>query len=214
MKLDHGKNPLKLPRGLERVGSFKELLDAGFIAFSLGPIYVYACVEEDIMLKFMELPDEQKGIDPVASRLAQAGLIQAHDRPRETYGTHMFFDRIIVNHCVQWTNVLNVMDVDSYAWFKKWMLANTFVSRQHKKFFVPRHYIAPIIDPIAYDAKQDIIPSALDVFSVSSMKWSLKPVTNVTNKATTPEYVDLKEFPPDEDVRKEGLKILGMINDL
>lgn len=214
MKFDHGKNPLKLPRGLERVGSFQELEDAGFKAFSLGPIYVYACVEQDIMLHFLETQDPTQAVDPVMSKLVQAGAIQAHDRPRETFGTHMFFDRLIIKHCVQWANILNVMDVVSYEWFKKWMMANTYVSRQHRKYFEPRLYTAPIIDPIAYDARQEIIPSSLDVFSVCSMKWSLAPVTQVEDKSKTPAYIDLREIPPDEEVRKRGLATLGIINEL
>lgn len=214
MKLDHGKSPLKAPRGIDRVGNLRELADAGYRVFSLGPIYVYAGVNSDITLEFLRLQDPTQPIDPVMSKLVQLGAVQAHDRPKEVFGTHMFFDRIIINHCLQWTNVLNVMDVVSYEWFKKWMLGNNFISREEKKYFAPRLYQAPILDPIAYDAYQEIIPETLDVFSVSGMKWSLKPVTNVTDKAHTPVYIDLREAPPEEQVRVEGLAALGIINEL
>ncbi len=106
------------------------------------------------------------------------------------------------------------MDTLSYEWFKQWMLSNTFVSREKRTYAIPRLYSAPVMDPFYWSVHGKDVPTTLDVFSVSTIRWTLAPVTAVLDKSLTPTFIDLQVKPPDEEVRVQGAKILGMLKDL
>lgn len=179
---------------LDKIRSFEELRREGFTPFSVGPLYVYAGVQESLPSAFAAAPKA--------------------DRPGEVSGNTIHFDRPIIARCEQWNFILDVMDTPSFQWFKKWMLGNHFASREKQTYYVSRHYIAPILDPLAMDLQQKAIPSSLDLFSVSGLKGSLKPRTNLTSYDQTKIYVDMYGAPPEEGVIVEGRKVLATLKGL
>lgn len=205
------KKPLELN---DKVDSMELLRSLGYVAYSVGPIYAYAGVNEDIEERFLKEKFESGPADPGLTALVASGAVRAVDKPVDTYGTLLQCSRSVVARCESWSSLLGIMDVASFAWFKKWMLSNTFISREKLTYAVPRHYLAPVMDPISYAAKGIEVPTTLDVFSVSSIRWSLVPVTSVLDKALTPTVVELQVKPPDEAIRAEGAKLLKVIKEL
>ena len=213
--LHHGGQAMKKPTELnDKVDSLQLLRELGYTAYSLGPIYAYAGVSEDIEEQFLKEKFESGPADPALTALVNSGAVQAVSQPVDTYGTILQCARPAIARCESWNMMLGIMDTSSFRWFKKWMLGNTYVSRARKTYAVPRHYLAPVMDPLAFVARGTDVPETLDVFSVHSVRWSLVPVTNVVDKRLTPTFIELEVKPPDEDVRVEGAKILGMIKDL
>lgn len=206
---------MKKPTELnDKVDSFKLLNELGYTAYSVGPIYAYAGVSEDIEERFLREAFESRPVDPTLTALAAAGAVRPLDKPSATYGTIWQAPRQVIARCESWCTLLAIMDTLSFEWFKQWLLSNTFVSREKRTYAVPRLYEAPVMDPFYWAVHGKEIPTMLHVFSVSSIRWSLKPVTSVLDKALTPSFVDLQVKPPDEDVRKEGAKILKVVKDL
>ena len=197
MELINKKSPLGQPEDLSKADTLEQVRKAGYELFSLGPVYVYAGVKESLPNKFAEeTSDDVEG------------------RSKDIRGTTVHFERPIVARCAEWNMILDIMDTESFQWFKKWMLSMQFTDRVARTFYVPRHYVAPVLDPIAFDRLNQSIPSGLDVFSVSGMKGSLRPVMGFTDKSKVKSYVDFVSAPPDEDVQIMGKKVLDILKDL
>lgn len=178
------------PINLAKVGSFAELRKEGFTPFSLGAMYVYVEIMHDLTQQF--------------AKEAMPG------RP-EVHGTTMHFDRPVIGRCGEWNCILNVMDTPSFQWFKKWMIGQQYVNRIRRRFYVSRHYLAPILDPIMLDTRQIGSPTSMDIFAPSGTRGTLKPVTGVTSLEATKAIVDLKLDPPDEDVLVLGRAALDIV---
>jgi hypothetical protein len=200
--------PLK-PVRTEGAKSLAELDEEGLVAFSLGPVYAYAGVNEDIVRRFsMELDGQT-----VKDAVIRGGLARIESHRLDVRGAHLRFERPVIARCMQWNQVLSVLDKESFPHFKKWLLAQQFVNRAEKKFYVVRHYIAPILDPLALDLKGLAVPASLDVFSVSGLRGSLKPAGNVTDKAHARSYIELEGLPPEEDVILLGRQALQIVRE-
>lgn len=193
-ELKPGDSPLKVPAGIATCSSLKALELEGYTAFSLGPVYVYAGVNESI-----------------PSRFCQENI---PGRKSDVYGTTIHFERPVIARCQNWNYILDVMDTKNFQWFKQWMLANQFASRENKTFFVPRHYRAPLLDPIALDKLEKQIPTALDVFTVSGLKGLMRPVCELTAYTQAKSYIDFNILPPEEDVVVMGRTTLKLLNEV
>lgn len=189
------------------MASFSELMSNGLTPFALGPVYVYAGVQEDIPRKFAA---EFDGKVMERNEIKNKVLTKISDK-LEVRGTTMHFDRIVLARCQDWNFILNLMDSISYIYFKKWLLEQQFVNRAEKKFFVPRLFSAPVLDPLLLDIKGVAIPTALDVYSVSGFKGVMKPLCNVDNVAKVMSFVDFKIEPPEEEVQVLGRAALNIV---
>jgi len=180
---------------VRKADTFANLRAAGYAPFSLGPVYVYANVAESLVEEFSK-----------ESHADVAG------RPKDGRHTTMVFQHVIMTNCPGWENVLEILDFNTYQWFKKWMLSLNFTARTKQTFYVPRHYIAPLADPIAFGKHGKHVAESLDVFSLSGMKGNLKPETSNT-RVNVPTFVRLHVYPPEEDVQVLGRNMLKIIKE-
>jgi len=160
--------------------SFKDLERQGFVPCALGPVYVYAEVKESI-------PD----------RFAMEDI---PGKPSEMRGMELRLERPILSHCMDWNYMLNIIDGDSFPYFKQWLLSQQFVNREKRCFYVVRHFKVPVKDPIAL-ALGKSVDTALDVFTLSGFSGLLKPVIS-TLPATYTGTKDPKELSPRDEVAK------------
>lgn len=173
---------------IAKIASFSELRAAGFVPYLLGPVYAYGKVEEDLAECF------------------------AGEMNRDVAGTFVHFDRPVVARCEHWNNVLSVMDAVNFLWFKDWMMKLQLADKQRKKFYLVRHYVAPIVDPFMLDQIAQVQAESVDIFSVSGMGGLLQPKGNLASYADAKQYVDFDQLPPEEEVKVLGraaLEILG-----
>ena len=113
------------------MASFAELQKEGITPFALGPIYVYAGVQEDIVRRFVsEQPKKAMHYEIKAG----VGYIPREDN-LEPRGAVLEFKHDVLTFCREWNTVLNVLDSQSYMHFKKWLLAQQFANRAERKFF-------------------------------------------------------------------------------
>ncbi len=187
--------------------SFAELEKNGLTPFALGPIYVYAGVQEDIPRRFAS---EFDGKVMERNEIVNKQLRVLRDK-LEVRGNTMHFDRPVLARCQGWNTILNILDSISYVYFKKWMLEQQFVNRVEKKFFVPRLYSTPILDPLALDVKGLAIPTSLDVYALSGFKGVMKPRGNLNDKTKAQAFVDFEILPPEEDVVVLGRQALNIV---
>lgn len=200
---------------LNGVETFSQIRKSGYMPFSLGPIYVYAGVPTSLIDSFRDASEHD-----------------VSKRPHEMRHTTIAFEHEVLAYCPGWMNIIDVMDTESYQWFKKWMLSLNFSDRVKKTFFVPRHYMAAVMDPVAWGLRQQLIPETLDVYGVSGIRGNLKPVSNfsgLTNvpvdeiinqnpdrldKIATPStYIRLEVHPPEEDVQITGKAMLNLLEE-
>lgn len=177
---------------LAKISSFSELRKEGFTPLALGPLYVYAGVQLPLINAFAS--EKTAG------------------QPSDVYCTDMHFERPVIARCQEWNYMLDIMDTQSFQWFKKWMLGMQFVDQATGRFNLPRHYVAPLLDPILLDTKRIAIPDTLDVFSVSGRRMLLKPVVGVDPK-NTPACVDFTQEPPEEETNTLAYKVLKLMKD-
>lgn len=188
--LKPGRKALKDPK-IESVDSFKELSGAGFTAYSLGPVYVYAGVQDCLPEAFA-----------------------AEQTSKDVRGTILHFERPVIARCEQWNTMLEVMDTESFQFFMSWMMALQLVDRQAGRFSLVRHYRAPLFDPIAADKKQVFLPITLDVFCPSSLQCDIKPKAWVSDPKKVPFYVDFEMRKPDSEVVKIGAAAMSMLKEM
>ena len=184
--------PLRVAKGLERCSSFLELHQEGFTPLSLAPVYVYAGVKHSLLEQFA----------------AEAKV--RYNLPEVT-GTTFHFKRTVVARCKGWNNILDVIDTGAFVKFWHWMMAQQYVDRERKLFFVVRRQQAPLLDPIQLDTKGVAVPTKLDVFSVSSNKGQLNVIE--ASKTAVKAYVDFRSNPPEEEIVVLAHAALGIIKE-
>jgi hypothetical protein len=182
---------LKAPK-LTGVDSFEKLREEGFVIFSLAPVYIYAQVAESLPESFAAATGEDM-----------------KNRKGEILSTQIEFEHEVLKRCPGWSNMLEVMDANSYMWFKRWMSSLNFVNRDKKKFYVPKMFTAPILDPIQVDlGKVKPTPDHVDVFGLSGLSGVLKPLLSGIDKKDAPLCIDFKFDPPEQDVVAIGKAVL------
>lgn len=196
---------------------FLELSKEGFTPFSIGTLYVYAGVKEDLVRRFAA---EEGGKQVEDLRLRGPGDLIRNKYKLEPRGCHLRFEKPVVTQCgADWGYLLNIIDTQSFPHFKKWLLSQQFVNRAEKKFYIVRHYNVPVVDPLALSLKGLAIPSTLDVFSLSGMKGVLQPRTHLaTPDAPTLQkqaypYVIFDHLPPEEDTIKLGAAAFQIVRE-
>jgi len=177
---------------LQKVSSLAELEKEGFTVFSLGLIYVYGGVQDDLVAAF-------------AAERSPA-------RPQDVFATVVRFDRPVVAACREWSFTLNIMDMVNFEWFKRWMLGLQLVNRHRKTFWLARHYLAPIQDPFMLDSGEGRKADFLDIFCPSGIQGKMVPAHNLSRFEDAPEYVRFTVQPPEEDVVKIGRAALEVLS--
>lgn len=182
----------------DMASSMEELRENGYVLFALGPVYAYTHIDTDLMRAF-------------------GGEEFMKGKPKETRGIHMYFAEPVLGKCDVWNFVLNVMDAESFPWFKQWLHAQQFCNRLKSRFYVTRHWVVPVLDPLALQAKDKAVAEAMDVFTVSGMRALMRPRNlGVTDKR--PEmlsrYIDFEAAPPEEDVQILGNAALGIVKEM
>jgi hypothetical protein len=176
---------------ITKIGSFEELDKEGFVMFSLGPVYVFGGITDDLVAAY-------------AAELKE-GLNQ------DVYATTAQFDREVIKRCGPWNGLLSVMDKPNFQQFKAWMLGLQFVNRKEKEFQVVRHHLAPIVDPLKYDAGRGLIASALPVFCLSGMRSQMVPVCMLSDHKKAPVVVDFRYQKAEPDVVELGRVALEIL---
>lgn len=174
-----------------RPESMEKLCAEGFVLFSLGPLYVYAGIDESILERFAGDECTQKAMQ---------------DKPVVAGTLH--FQHMILARCEAWNSALDVMAKDAFDFFGSWMLAQTFINRQRKAFFVPRRMDAPVLDPLALEHDKRI-PIALPLYSVSGLHSVVRP-RGFMSHAAAPVCIDLERGPPEPHVIEMGTKMLNL----
>lgn len=178
--------------------SMEDLREEGYVLFALGPIYEYTEVQTDLMRAF-SAEDHMKG------------------KPSDIRGMYVFFEEPVLGKCGTWNFVLSVMNVEAFPWFKQWIFAQQFCNREKRRFYVTRHWVVPVLDPLALRAKDKPVAEAVDVFSVSGMKGLMRPKgfgaqTKDVNQLS--RYIDFEVVPPEEEVQVLGNAALGIVKEI
>ena len=191
--------------------SFEELRREGYTPFSLGPVYVYAGVQWDLVAKFYE----EVGSEPVreANYDVAKGKLDVSMHKLDVRGVHVRFERPIISHCPGWSHVINVLDSDSFTHFKKWVLTQQFVNRAERKFYLIRHYSAPLLDPLILDTFGKASPEMMDLFSICGMKGSLVPKDRMFGQPKAKTFIEMQHAPPEEAVILIGAAALKVVRD-
>ena len=204
-KVSGDDSPLR-PVNLTKTGSFAEIRREGYTPFSLGHVYVYAGVKESLPVVFAkehlekhknDKPPEYDELKPIRVKC-----------PTEILHTTMHFERVVVSIAKEWSTIFDVMDTPSFQYFKQWLMAQHFASVERNTFFVPRFYMAPIVDPIVLDTKKFAVPDYLDVITVTGMRGGLKPVDLGINPSKVKEFISFEQIPPEESIVVMGSKAL------
>lgn len=173
-------------------GSVDALQTEGFVIFSLGPVYVYAGVQHDILEKFAG--------DECTERALNG---------RQPCGGTIHFEHDVLVRCEKWNRALNVMDLESYGFFTSWMLSQTFINRPEKRYYVPRRMTAPVLDPLAILAGGHK-PVSLDIFTISGIYAVIRPKGFLASRVDTKHFIDFERCAPEPHVVKEGKLLLQM----
>lgn len=172
--------------------SLEALLAEGFVAFTLGPVYVYAGVQESILERFAG----DECVERALKRQVVAGNIR--------------FKHNVLSRCEQWNVMLDVIDIESWGIFTGWLMSQTFLNRPDRRYYVTRHCHAALLDPLAFDHGKRI-PTSLDVFTVSGLYSSIRPIGGGGLHAQAKSYIDFEKLPPEPHIVKEGRILLGMV---
>ena len=204
------QHPEVIGNDAKMMASFAELEKEGLTPFALGPIYVYAGVQEDIVRRFAsEQPKQVRHYDVKEG----VGYIP-RDYTLNVRGMVLEFNHPVLTYCKEWNFLVNVLDSQSYMHFKKWMLAQQFANRLERKFFVPRLFAPPVLDPLALEAKGVSIPVSLDVYSVSRMRGVLYPKDIGLPKEQAKRSIEFVHRPPEEDTIKLGSAALKLLREV
>lgn len=181
--------PVKL---VSLASSMDELKREGFTAFFMGSVYVYASVMESIPERFA------------------AENIAGRKEPVKSSVVH--FDHAVAARCEAWNTDIEVMDNASYEQFKQWMLLQMFVNKGKRNVFVPMQYSVPILDPFSL-ARGKINPTVIDVYSVGSIKSTVRPICRIESRDKTKSFIDFESTPPVETVVTTGIEVLKTIGE-
>jgi hypothetical protein len=189
--------------------SFEELKKEGYMPFIMGPVYEYAGVQWDLVLKFAD----ELGGKPVRDAVVKDGGLKVNEHKLETRAVCAKFEYPICGNCPEWAHTMHIMDAPSFPHFKKWLLGQQFVNKLERRFYIVRHYMAPIIDPLKLSTKKQAEATSIDVFSVCGMKGSLVPKHSLTAHSEAKTFVEFRAMPPDEDVVKLGAAALKIVRE-
>lgn len=193
------------------IRSFRELRKEGYTPFILGPVYVYAEVRWDLIQQFYELVCSE----PVRSANYDVakGRLEVSTEKLDVRGAQIIFERAIITNCPGWSNAMTILDSKSFTHFKKWILAQQFVNRATNRFYIVRHYLAPMLDPLALDTKGEAVPESVDLFSICGMRGSLVPVSMLDSYTRAKAYLEMQQVPPDEAVVVLGSAALKIVKE-
>jgi hypothetical protein len=175
---------------LKSPASMNELIQDGLIPFTVGPVYVYAGVDDDII-----------------NRFAGENILGLKEVRVATFP----FQHAVLVRCELWNYEIQAMDKDSYEKFQQWMQIQLFINKKEKNIFAPRLYRPPLMDPFAYQKNNTRTPTAMDVYSVNSMKSSLVPLSFIDNKVLTNTYIDFQRLGPEPEIVELGKKMLETV---
>jgi hypothetical protein len=172
--------------------SAEALAKEGYAIFALGPLYVYAGIEDDILERF------------AADECTERAL-----KGRQPVGGQIHFEHNVLARCEKWNKTLTVLDIESYGFFNSWMLAQTFVNRKARKYYVPRKMTAPMLDPLALTHNKQIA-IALDVYTVSGIYARICPKCLGGARKDAKHFIDFEKCDPEPHVVTEGKMMLQM----
>jgi hypothetical protein len=184
--------PLKEPKigDVNRFANLGELESEGFTAYVLGPVYVYAGVEESIPERFAAEP--------------------VKNRPPDVSGSWFEFSHAVIARCEHWNYRMEYMDTKSYEYFRIWMLGQVFINRPKRNVYVPRRYLAPVLDPFAF-CNNIGKPTSIEVYSVSNLDYLLRPKCELPSFESAKFFVDFEKRPPEPDVLELGKALLESV---
>lgn len=165
---------------------------AGFSVFSLGPVYVYAGVEDDILERF------------AADECTERAL-----KGRQVTGGQIHFDHNVLARCEKWNRALSVLDSESFGFFNSWMLAQTFINKLTRRYYVPRKMTAPVLDPVALMNNKQI-PIALDIYTVSGIYALIRPKDHSISRKDAKRFIDFERCEPEPHIVAEGKLMLQL----
>jgi hypothetical protein len=199
------------------MASLDELRKAGFVPFTLGPLYTLAHIDFDIVARFA----------------AESG------QPADV--THFDFERFsFIFLQPPFNHRLFAMPDDYYWQFSDWLKAVQIVNRAEATFCRPICVGAPLLDPfVRFVGALAPKPEVIDVWTISAMTGKALPATHIeqlpypifkpgeaeelkqTNRvqfydklprpATAPDCIILERKPPDPAVVIAGKAALGML---
>ncbi len=104
---------MKKPSELnDKVDSFQLLKELGYTAYSVGPIYAYAGVNEDIEERFLREAFESRPVDPTLTALAAANDLAGITSGRRPLRELEQFTR---NHGYAQLRVVQTVDAEQYV---------------------------------------------------------------------------------------------------
>jgi hypothetical protein len=184
--------PLSAPKYSNQPESLAKLREAGYVAYSLAPLYAHVGVE-----------------DYIPGRFAAEDTMKGH--PGEVHGMILQFKHLVVARCGEWGMKVDVMDEKSYSAFQVWLLAQFFVDRVKKLVYIPMFCPAPVADPLAYAAgKRE--PATLDVFSFECAKGRMSPIDLGIDRDKVNPYIDFVMRDPSSNTIQTTEAVLGQLN--
>lgn len=157
-----------------------KLVESGYTAYSLAPLYSHVGVENYIPGRFAA-EDDLKG------------------HPGKIRGMILQFKHPVVARCGKWGLWLDVIETTSYVAFRDWLMSQFFVDREKQVVYSPLCCAASLLDPLAY-AQGKREPTSLDIFAYTSTKGRLVPVDVAIDRSDAKPYVDLVIHPPDFNI--------------
>ena len=171
--------------------SVEQLNKDGYVAFSLAPVlnYVPGVTARELFSSYSGEPSAAK--------------------PKEFRTGEFVLGYPVVTQCGEHGKVVHCMDKASYTWFKQWMLAMNFVNSVGGNFYTTRLCTCPVVDPFAWSHCKPKRGSALDVFTVATMKGTMVPKYRpLSARESAPLYVSFERREPDPEVVRIGRALL------
>ncbi len=199
-------------RKLGMVSSFDELRREGWVPFTLGPLYVFACVPFDIIARF---------------------AAEAKTSVRVSYVEFNDFQIIALNG--PYGHMVFVMNDEAYPEFANFMDSVEITDHEGGRFFRPLRTCGPLMDPYMRQLGTTApTPEYMDVWSVSSPAGMIVPETHteilpyeifkpgeaeeltreeyrrrLPRPTTAPERITFKKLPPHPMVVLRGQELFG-----
>lgn len=184
---------------LQRLSHFKSFEDfrkEGLLVYSLAPVYSYSGVQQALPDAFMEESIPR--------------------RPREVRMGRLLLNAPIVTHCQELGLYLEIMDKESFLFFKHWLLSQEFISRVKKTYFEVRHWLGRCLDPVLIATSGERKPESLELFTLSGMKGMMRPsrpVAKIDSSKDPDGFVMLEVVPPEEGVLERGRAAFQILKD-
>ena len=141
----------------EKCTSFSDIRNEGYEIFSVGPVYVYARVQQSL-------------IDAFAKDTSV-------DKPMTVENSILSFEDVVIKPCGWWSTRLEIMDKVNYMYFRAWMQKWVFMNKAAHKVYAATSYGVPILDPIMAAAGKAPSPDSFELYLLNTPSWSLVPKT-------------------------------------